>query len=318
MTPEPFNGEIVAGGASFRLGGVRLGMFDESSALEVKQRFHELADGTGFSGRIEKTVPFGCEYAVVRTYERFPGVLRVALDVRALHGGAVTECMLDPLEISGGVVRAGILRDDGATDWFDRAAGDAMPRAVELELADGTFAELQTGDDLWRHRSAAASGASSAWEMTLDGGKFAFSRTMVKFPADVPPPSRPWRWEYALVWARPGNAAAVMTGAETVDCAGMCFAAPPVRRKFRDMVRRTNCSLRLVNVAAGICSEAGHTGRGRELAHQDAGELLALFAWGNRMLAPRGLALAVELTAPAVQARPAFAARLRQPLDIKE
>ena len=193
-----------------------------------------------------------------------------------------------------------------------------MPRAIELELADGTFAELQTGDDLWRHRSAAALGAQSAWALTLDGGKFAFSRTMVKFPDDVPPASRPWRWEYALVWARSGRAAEV-TGAETVDCAGLCFAAPAVRRRFRDLVRRASKSLRLVNVAPGLCPDGGHMGRGgRELVHQDAGELLALFAWGNRMLAPRGLALTIELAPEAAQARPAFAARLKQPLDIEE
>ena len=94
MTPVPYDGKLTAGGAAFHFGGVRFGVFDEATALETKQRFHELADGTGFSGRIEKTVPFGCEYAIVRTYDRFPGVLRVAVDVRALHGGAVAECAL--------------------------------------------------------------------------------------------------------------------------------------------------------------------------------------------------------------------------------
>ena len=73
-----------------------------------------------------------------------------------------------------------------------------------------------------------------------------------------------------------------------------------------------------MNVAAGVCTDAGHTGRARELAHQDAGELLALFAWGNRMLSPRGLELTIELAGPAAQARPAFAARLKQPLNIEE
>ena len=318
MNAVPFDGVLTVGGQPFRFGGVRFGMFDEATALETKRRFHELSDGTGFSGRVEKTVPFGCEYAIVRTYERFPGVLRVAADVRALYGGAVAECALDPLSVPENVVRAGVLRDDGTTEWTSRASGAVMPRALELELADGTFAELQTGDDLWRHRSAAALGAQSAWEMTLDGGRFDFARTMVKFPADVPPADRPWRWEYALVWARPGTEG-MASDAETADCAGLCFAAPAVRRKFRDLVRRASRSIRLVNVAPGICADGGHVGRGgRELAHQDAGELLALFAWANRQLAPRGLEFTAELTAEAAAARPALAARLAQGLTVGE
>ncbi|MBO5689850.1 MAG: hypothetical protein J6S73_07940 [Lentisphaeria bacterium] len=309
MAITVFDGAVNVGGTPFRLGGVRLGMFDESTALQGKERLHESMDGMVISGKTEKTIPFGCEYAVIRNYERAEGILRAAVDVRALNGGVVDHCELDPLTVAGNVVRAGILGDDGKTEWINHAGGTAMPRAVEIELADGTVAELMSGDDLWRHRAAAVSGGSSCWEMSLADGKLSFTRTMLKYPEDAEPSNRSGRWEYNLVWGKPG-AAAVPADAETVDCSGICFASPAQRRRFRDLVRQAKTPLHLVNVAAGLCGEASHTGRNRELVHQDTGDLLAFLVWANRTLKPRGLQLTAALTAEAAENRPALASVL--------
>ena len=309
MSLSAFEGVLTVGGADFQLGGVRLGMFDEATALIGKERFHESMDGMSISGKTEKTIPFGCEYVIVRNYERAEGILRSAVDVRALNGGAVTECSLDPLTVCENVVRAGILGDDGKTVWQDHAAGELMPRAVEIELADGTFAELMCGDDLWRHRAAADCGGVSGWEMTLENGKLTFTRSMIRYPEGVEPSNRSWRWEYALVWGK-GAAAVPAADAETVDCRGICFASPAERRRFRDLVRQAKKSLHLVNVEAALCREASHTGRARELVHQDTGELLSYFIWATRTLRARGMQLTAELTAEAAANRPALAALL--------
>lgn len=304
-----FEGVLNIGGADFRLGGVRLGMFDEATALIGKERFHESMDGMSISGKTEKTIPFGCEYVIVRNYERAEGILRSAVDVRALNGGAVTECSLDPLTVCENAVRAGILGDDGKTVWQDHASGELMPRAVEIELADGTMAELMCGDDLWRHRAAGDCGGVSGWEMTLENGKLTFTRSMIRYPEGVAPSTRSWRWEYALVWGK--GATAVPEGdVETVDCRGICFAAPAERRRFRDLVRQAKKSLHLVNVEAALCQEASHTGRARELVHQDTGELLSFFIWANRTMRGRGMQLTAALTAEAAENRPALAALL--------
>lgn len=309
MTLQAFDGTLYLGGTEFTLGGVRLGMFDETTALIGKERFHESMDGMSISGKTEKTIPFGCEYVIVRNYERAEGILRSAVDVRALNGGAVTDCSLDPLTVCDNVVRAGILGDDGKTEWTNQAAGELMPRAVEIELADGTVAELMCGDDLWRHRAAADCGGVSGWEMTLENGKLTFSRSMIRYPEGVEPSNRSWRWEYALVW---GKAAAAEPGkeAETVDCRGICFASPAERRRFRDLVRQAKKPLHLVNVEAVLCQEASHTGRARELVHQDTGELLSFFIWANRTLRAKGMRLTAALTKEAAENRPALAALL--------
>lgn len=310
MALTAFQGSLTIGEADFQLGGVRLGMFDESTALIGKERFHESMDGMEISGKTEKTIPFGCEYAIVRNYERASGVLRAAVDVRALHGGAVTHCILDPLTVRNGVVRAGILTDEGKTLWQDHITGTAMPRAVEILLEDGTAAELLTGDDLWRHRAVADCGGTSAWEMTLKDGKLTFERTMVQYPEDVEASGRSWRWEYALVWGRPDGEKQAGEEVETVDCTGLCFASPAQRRRFRDLVRQTKRSLHLTHVEAALCKDAAHTGRNRELVHQDTGELLSLLIWGNRTLRPGNLKMTAELTPEMAENRPALAAWL--------
>ncbi|MBQ4336379.1 MAG: hypothetical protein IJC34_04255 [Lentisphaeria bacterium] len=309
MTLQAFDGTLYLGGTELTLGGVRLGMFDESTSLIGKERFHESMDGMSISGKTEKTIPFGCEYAIVRNYERAEGILRASVDVRALNGGAVTDCSLDPLSIPGKVVRAGILGDDGRTEWTSDASGEIMPRAVEILLEDGTAAEWMCGDDLWRHRGAAECGGTSCWKMKLENGSLSFDRTMIRYPEGVEPSGRSWRWEYALVWGFPGTAA-VEKAAEKVDCTGICFASPAQRRRFRDLVRQAKSSLHLVNVEAGLCKEASHTGRNRELVHQDTGELLSLFIWANRTLRAAGLGLTAELTAETAENRPALAALL--------
>lgn len=314
MTLQAFDGTLYLGGTEFTLGGIRIGMFDESTALPGRERLHESMDGLMISGKTEKTIPFGCEYALIRNYERAEGILRAAVDVRALNGGVVDNCELDPLTVAGNVVRAGILGEDGKTEWTNHAEGTAMPRAVEIELADGTVAELMSGDDLWRHRAAAEYGGTSCWEMSLADGKLSFTRTMVKYPEEAEPSNRSWRWEYNLVWGKPGTAG-VPADAETVDCSGICFASPAQRRRFRDLVRQAKTSLHLENVAAGLCCEVSHTGRNRELVHQDTGELLAFLVWANRTLKPRGLRLTASLTAEAAANRPALASVLANALD---
>ncbi len=309
---------IETGGAEISFGGVRMGLFDESTAMEGITRNHASEDGMTTSGRTEKTIPFGCEYLVTRSWDAAQGILRRAVDVRALNNGVIADCALDPVTVSGNVVRAGVLADDGNCRWQDEASGNVIPRAIELEFADGTAMELASGDDLWRHRAAAELGAEAEWQYQLKNGCFKFSRTMFRFPKDAEPPKRPWRWEYHAVWGKPGTAADGDTETETIDCRNLCFAAPAEGRRLRSLVRQTTRSLKLVHAACPLCTASGHTGRPRELLHQDTGALLALYVWGSRTLAQRGLNFTVELASETAAARPGLQYRLAVPLERME
>ena len=298
--------------AEFRFGGVRLGMLDESAALETKTRFHETEDGLCVSGKAVKTLPFGCEYEIVRTWERTSGILRIAVDVRALHGGVIRDCLLDSLTVTGSNIQTAVLRDDGTLDNTLTTGGE-MPRAVEFRLPDGSRAELLAGDDLWRHRLARKLGAESCWCLTAEKNNVLFERTMVHFPEETEPVQRPWRWEYLFVWGRPDSGFQVSGDTERVDASNLCFASPAVQRKFRELVRQSRKSLRLTGAALRLCTDAGHTGRGESLPHQDTGALLSFYLWANKILRKRNQSFTVELDEKTAETRPALQAVLGAP-----
>ncbi len=176
---------------------------------------------------------------------------------------------------------------------FAAAEGEAVAETISYQIRRSSLSKgLYAGEH----------------HIPMENGKLSFTRSMIRYPEEAEPSSRSWRWEYALVWGK--DTAAPAADAEAVDCRGICFASPAERRRFRDLVRGAKTSLHLVNVEAGLCREASHTGRKQTLIHQDTGELLTFYIWANRTLLARGLKLTAALTAEAAENRPALAALL--------
>ena len=348
--PGAFRATALSGGSTLALafadlavtcGGLRCDLFDEAAALPAKVREHRSHDGFHFDAETARTLPFGCEYAIARAVDLYDGGARLTVDVRPANGGTLRHLELDPVVVTGAIVRFGWQFEGEAIAWRplpetpETTVLDApfAPAVLAVESASGLVVEIGCGDDLWRHRPAFALNTPHT---TLTAGPegLRMQRTILAFADEAAVERRPWRWEYYVAWGLPADAAPDETSdpswrndlpetARRLDAearrVGWCLGSAPLRRRLRDRIRAARTDLRLTEIDAAPCADAAHTGRaaGRSLVHGNAAGLLALHQWGNRQLAARGLTFRMRLAEADAAAHPALAAaldRMPQPL----
>ncbi len=334
--------ELVVAGMRLEVYGTSCDGFGEQQALVAKNRRHRAEDGLSAGVEQARTIPFGCEFQVCRRMTVADGLVQVTVDVRAGNGGRLRQCTLDPIRLHGQWRRFGISMDGKDFKWHD--AGDETrnldfaepPLRCLAEDESGAMLEIGCGDDLWRHRIAETlPQCTASFSMSVTRKQIVFERRMLDFASDAEVPSRPWRWEYYLAWfaatapmesVQEENAVRLAPADWGVSGGGLrqgvgadgtfCLAAPPVRRRLRDLVRGARGSLVLETPLPGVCQAAAHLDRGtrEELAHWDMGERLTLKLWGCRQLGRRGGALYLEFPEKSAGAAEAVLSRRLRPL----
>lgn len=281
-------------------GGVTLDGFSERSLLVRKFRRHATDDRLTTDVNLNGVIPFGGEYAVLRTWD-FTGAFGLAtVDLRS---AGLRNIDLDPLRFPGKWARIEWLAADGA---HGTGVGyDSAVPLVKLVLtrADGAAVETGIAGDVWRHAAAGKFGRTT---LTGSDGGVLLRRTL-GMAADAEPDRRPKRFRYYLTGRGSGAAAGIDFRELSPDLPNPCLKAAPTRRLLRDLVRRlepgAKVALRLPEIA--LCDDAGHLERPNKvtLAHTGWDDAFEFYTWANRQLAKTGGALVLRFPGDDVSAR---------------
>ena len=275
------------------VGRIKTGKFDEALGLAEKLRRHIAVDNLSASMDSENVIPFGCEYRVKRHWKYAGNIAELTDDINADNGGIINDLSLEKIEFIGNAEKVTILfADELLPREFPAEAviydGNTLPLMVRVTFADGSAAEVYSGDDFWRHQCADNyAGTTARHRIEVSGNSIIWERHILNIPDETPAEKRAWRFKTIFAVSYNGEIPESTVSASFDGC----FAAPAKHRDFRAFIRQQPPQSAVKAVVRGdmCCTDGSHVARaGKKVLHGMLGELFDEYIWGSSAMARKG------------------------------